>query len=274
MSRETIPDLSRLYRAGALEEPPEWLDTQIEAAAGNALHSAGSLQRARHKRWYFPVALAAMVVLSSSIAWRIHMDGDPASHTDLGTKPSSVDPGRAPAAERSTTGLTEHIAEVGRSASSKSARALPSQSSRSIDAHTERAVATDNVPMAKEERTPTADRAPGAAPSGVLPDRAAAGSPAPRAAEPVAETAEGSAPSTPQRLDSMKRAEHLARNAKQEPAASMEGRPVAQLEHDPEAWLRHIVKLRREGHDEAARESLAAFRRRFPDHPVPDDLKQ
>lgn len=40
-----------------------------------------------------------------------------------------------------------------------------------------------------------------------------------------------------------------------------------------EAWLRRIADLVREGRTQEARESLAEFRRRYPDAPVPPELR-
>jgi hypothetical protein len=41
----------------------------------------------------------------------------------------------------------------------------------------------------------------------------------------------------------------------------------------PEALLERIAKLRDEGRHAEARESLAAFKKRYPDHPLPDALR-
>jgi hypothetical protein len=38
----------------------------------------------------------------------------------------------------------------------------------------------------------------------------------------------------------------------------------------PEQWLLEIEQLRRDGQEELARARLDQFRKRFPDHPVPE----
>ena len=47
------------------------------------------------------------------------------------------------------------------------------------------------------------------------------------------------------------------------------GAPAAQPEA-PERWLERILQLRKEGKDDEADKALAEFRRRYPDHKVPE----
>ena len=47
---------------------------------------------------------------------------------------------------------------------------------------------------------------------------------------------------------------------------------VAPWESDPKAWLRHIEQLVREQHMSEARESLKAFRQRYPSYPLPSEF--
>jgi len=42
----------------------------------------------------------------------------------------------------------------------------------------------------------------------------------------------------------------------------------------PETWLERIVKLRNEGRIAEAKQSFAAFKERYPDHPLPPALKE
>jgi len=46
------------------------------------------------------------------------------------------------------------------------------------------------------------------------------------------------------------------------------------LSEDPEAWLARIRALRQAGDEEAARKSLAKFRKAWPDYPLPEDLRE
>ena len=70
MSTDADRDLSRLYRAGAREEPPTWLDETILSAAGSdsaQVHSRASAP-GRRLRWQAPLALAAVLTLAVSLA--------------------------------------------------------------------------------------------------------------------------------------------------------------------------------------------------------------
>jgi len=40
----------------------------------------------------------------------------------------------------------------------------------------------------------------------------------------------------------------------------------------PAAWIERILELRREGKPKEAADSLEAFRRRYPDYPLPQEL--
>jgi hypothetical protein len=44
-------------------------------------------------------------------------------------------------------------------------------------------------------------------------------------------------------------------------------------ELSPEAWLAHIIELRREGLHAQADESYAAFRRRYPEYRIPETIR-
>jgi hypothetical protein len=65
-----------------------------------------------------------------------------------------------------------------------------------------------------------------------------------------------------QRLEGKKAVEAPALRAREEAAAD------AGLGSDPEAWIRRIEALRREGRDAEADALLAEFRKRFPDYPA------
>jgi hypothetical protein len=78
--------LSKLYRAGAREEPPTWLDETILSAAGSP--SAQAETRANPKRrlrWQAPLALAAVLTLAVSLALLVEgeLEQAPASRPSL-----------------------------------------------------------------------------------------------------------------------------------------------------------------------------------------------
>ena len=48
---------------------------------------------------------------------------------------------------------------------------------------------------------------------------------------------------------------------------------LAQAEPTPEAWLARIAELRKQGHTREADESLAEFKKRYPDYRIPEPLR-
>src|SRR5690606_24212388 len=91
-------DLSRLYRAGAREEPPHWLDESVlDRAARDAAATSSGSQR-RPARWHAPRALAAVLVLAVSLVLVVDDEASrlPQAHTPLQRLP--VPAQRVPAA--------------------------------------------------------------------------------------------------------------------------------------------------------------------------------
>ncbi len=272
MSRESIPDLSRLYREHAREEPPEWLDARIEAAAQYTQRGVGGGGR---RRWYVPVALAATVILSTSIALLNHLDRYPA---DPETKPLADGASSTHADKPSAAAPSQQVEQRDRSMSARVSRERRSESA--IAGGESRQTADPaSVARAMEESSPPAPPV-GEAPS--APPPAPASKPALAASSATAgerespdARAESIAPEradSRSRIESLKRREVLAYQAKQEQVAG-EAPRNSSFEQDPEAWLQYIGRLVRDGRGEEARESLTAFRKRFPNHPVPDELK-
>jgi hypothetical protein len=48
--------------------------------------------------------------------------------------------------------------------------------------------------------------------------------------------------------------------------------PVASASLPPDRWLQQILELRRSGRTQEATEALAAFRKAWPEHPLPPEL--
>jgi resuscitation-promoting factor RpfA len=53
----------------------------------------------------------------------------------------------------------------------------------------------------------------------------------------------------------------------------MAEKPADALAQSPDQWLKRIVELRKEGKTKEAEEELAKFRKRYPDYPLPAELK-
>ncbi len=76
-------------------------------------------------------------------------------------------------------------------------------------------------------------------------------------------------------------AENRVRSEVAKPAAAMAdsarrdevGRRLAKSSLDPETWLKRIDELRKEGRQREADESLAEFKKRYPDYKIPEALR-
>jgi hypothetical protein len=275
------PSIDDAYRATAREEPPRELDERILAAAHRAVDARPSpVRRPFAQRWRVPVAIAATVVLSATVTLMVYEN------------------------DRTTGGVSDKIQEesapptsAAPSAAGKPAAkrgALPSQSDAQTAAPRP-AAPTDESGAA---RAPAAPAAAGALRQSV--PREAEGSPAneakrksaPFAAEP-ARVGVPPAVETPQsgsdQRTLMEKREAPAAAPSPTPPLSREralaDRPTGRSERDtasgtarsalqsPDDWLAEIRRLKQAGRTDEASRLLADFRDRFPDHPLPEDLR-
>lgn len=65
-------DLSRRYRAESKAEPPAHLDAAIISAAKHALENDKAGASSTTSRWYVPLSLAAVLVISFSLVFRVY----------------------------------------------------------------------------------------------------------------------------------------------------------------------------------------------------------
>jgi len=65
-------DLSRRFRAESKVEPPAHLDAAIVSAAKNALNNDKAGAGPSTTRWYVPLSLAAVLVISFSLVFRVY----------------------------------------------------------------------------------------------------------------------------------------------------------------------------------------------------------
>jgi hypothetical protein len=293
------PNLTRLYRAGAREEPPAWLDRIIVAEAGR--DRARAMPRSRRflpSRWGLPLALAAVVTLSVSLVMVMR---DEHAALEPVAVPATPRPQAPSTAASSPESLTAPEASVAR----ESARVAPphagSAVERSPNASAERRdqMTTDERAKAMlpevdvqrqrvdaersaampgvmpQEVTPTPPRAGGlGAPALARSEERSAVEPAPAKMEP-AQTAGAVAareqstrrPAAPAASDQA----NVPATVQADKRTAAEGRPDDLS--DPEQWLRWIARLRQEGREVEARKNLEEFRQRFPAYPVPDALK-
>lgn len=276
--RALAAQLPRLHGRG---EPDPALDARILAAARTAVAPRPVLRP--RLRWIAPMAVAASLSLAVGLAWRLRPPPAPEASPPMAeTAVTEMPAARLPV----PTPSPDH----GRALNSPP---MPTSSSPPV----RQAPASDtpaHVPMqpvAAATPPPAPPAPPAAAPVAAAESAASAEvATAPRVA-PVSSpamakagrSAEGergatSAGATPQ-SQSNQAAQAADAGARDPQAFSADdpGEDVPPATVDsPEvrdAWLRRIGELRQEGRSDEARASLAEFRRRYPDAPVPPELR-
>lgn len=229
------PTLSRAYREGAKAEPPPALDALILAAARQEAGGRASPVRAPWwRRALVPVGLLATLVVTVSIALMV------------GEQEGEPLPAAAPAPPMAADQAPKAVAP----AEPMAKRAAPSFAS---------------PPTAPAASVMT----PGATPQNYAKPAAQADGTA--ALERRAETRvpAAAAPLPAQEAGELREG---ARGVQPGRAAERVGKTEAS--RTPAQWIEEIRRLRQVGDEVAARAQLAAFRRAYPDYPLPDDLKQ
>ena len=196
MADERDPKISKRYRELGAEAPPRHIDEAILAASRRAaeVHPAPLVPPTGRRRWYFPLAAAAVIVLSVAVTWHMRVaEPDPYGYVASAPAP------QAPA---------EQKAEV--------------------------QVAPAAKPFTPDPRL-SRDQARRDAPARVEPK--------PQAAPPLA-------------------------------GSRMEERALGKVSEvePPEKWLERIAELRKEGSHEEADKALEEFRKRYPDHKIPESV--
>ena len=305
--------LSRAYREAvenAGVEPPRLVDDAVRVAAHKAvqMHSRGvdaGWRRLGSRRWRAPLALAATVLLAVGIVIRVYNTGEMElvpPQAPPATQNVQEEPGAEKKAERLQPGLKEERRASG-SSGALSRREAPGSSGETASRGDEiagkaeavgknaalPAGSTDNVERKRSAENRTAQAVQTEAPA----ERQEA-QPAPKAfpgapnavpgARSVPEPAAVQRDLAPRKIpeappadlrDSAARGqiERQADKAVADPvmrapllAKRLEGRP-------PEVWIEEIRALKRAARGAEAAELLAAFRKKFPNFLLPDDLK-
>jgi Meckel syndrome type 1 protein len=232
--RDDDSRLAALYRKLPQPEPDAKLDAAVRALARRAAATPAPAQAAKHRRWLPAFGVAAVLALAAGFAFRLG--------PQLWQRPSAP-------AEAGSVAAPSTPATAANAASARQ-KALAPATPQAAEAQAPAAM-MDKAENAASRPAPRAFPAP--APAAPQPQRS---TPEPASAAPVtappADAASAGAP-TPA----------LAAPAAKDRNATLY----------PEHWLAKIRQLLRDDQREEALRSLAAFRKRYPDYPLPDDLR-
>ena len=262
--RDDDQDVSRRYRELPHEEPPPALDARIRAEARAALetHAAPLVAPTGRRRWYFPVAAAAIIVLAVAVTpqvERAELDYERPAEAKkkavLQEKPQVAEQkSRQPAQVDALAKRNEPQPFAEKPKDRRAADAVAGARSRED-------FSRDN--RERQER-------PAASPPAAAP----ASPPAPAAEVDLQRRSQADTRQPQKRADSAPEATEGAKLRKSEvPGASVSGAlsSAAPQFQTPDAWLTNIEALRATGSDDEADKSLAEFRKRYPDYKIPPE---
>ena len=85
--------ISERYRELGAEEPPRHVDEAILAASRRAVHvhPAPLVPPTGRRRWYFPVAAAAIIMLSVAVTWHMQVEEGPDPNGYIASAPAPVE---------------------------------------------------------------------------------------------------------------------------------------------------------------------------------------
>ena len=302
--------IAGLYRRISVEDPPPYLDARIAEAARLEPGSRVAPKRpAWWVLWRVPFAVAAVAVVSVSLVSLMmeHEGGeltlapevsppsapvvDPtpvASQPQPEIQPQRGAPTRAQQSQTGARGYDKTDAPAERRAlarESSQGRERPAASPPGVVAAPEPPPAAP--PAAMRDAAAISESSPGRAEIGAAAAArdsqkeqaqamsAPAPAPAPlqsRAAAPASAPAPARAPAPAGSIRAFKRADAVESEAA---VASAVSKLVVELSARPPAeWLERVATLRREGRRPEADALLEEFRRRFPDQPIPADLRE
>ncbi len=268
MQESHVRELQALYREAAGDEPGPALDRCILDAvrADLAVAAASKVRPLPWWKGWLPAATAlAAVVVGVSLTWRVMDEQERQLRDELHAAPAASEMPRKPAAD-------------------SAAASAPAVATGSAPAPAAAPVVPESDPPAAAKPAASLEPRPYTAPA----------SPPPAVAVPQEVEAKKAARSAVREMESRRDAavqdaapalsraapklEAARSGAGNEAAGAITVAPAAKVvgERDadsPEAWLQRIRDLRTAGRDAEAVQSLARFRQRYPDFPLPADLK-
>ena len=287
----------RLSRLGPSAGPPSSVDARILAAAHDAVASRPRPKPRSHRRWPVALGVAASLTLAVGIAWR--MRPLPEAPQYAAESPASAEIVAEPSVAKGPAPPSGVYFQVQESKKIESEPAAPAETQsadkeqpkqESAPSPAEPAIVVDENRALDMQAPPPAapppPPAPAAAMSAPAADAAAAGAgSSAQERERMSEAADAA---------SMQRAKSVAApraQANEAPESRREAQSLDTITIDAddagdeppayanspevrEAWLRRVRELIIEGNQQQALDSLHEFQRRYPDHPLPDDLQR
>ncbi len=232
-------DIQKLYQEGSANEPPAALDRAILIAARDSV-APSRKPRPWWLRFALPLQLAFSVVLVVMLA--LNLERNP---SDISSVTKGVESQPAPDA-----GSRKASPAVADSAAGRSSAAPPATEAKARPAAPPDSAVPSPGTARKAEATSAALPVPGRSEQDAAESAATVGVPLP-------ETAKARSASSGLSLSA------------EAPAAN----GIAAARRPPE-WLAAIDRLAQTGEKAAARDELEAFRKAYPEYPVPDKLKK
>ena len=278
-------DVSKRYRELPREEPPRALDDAILAAARREVASrpAPLVAPTGRRRWFVPVAAAAVVVLSAVVTLHVQREQPDAemSTPQIATAPQArKDDAPAPPVQMREEQLAAARAKKAEAPRERVEAAKPQPERRQGPAAPAPAPkeAAPSQPPVGESAPPLARSEPkAAAESGrFTPDPApvAAAPPPPAAATQMRPAAPAMQPA-PRSADSAAASGPGASAESRALGGLRDNRMLAKIESEPpEKILERIASLRREGRAKEADDLYAEFKRWFPRYEIPEAMRE
>jgi hypothetical protein len=296
MIEQRDEELSRIYRDAEGPRPAQRVDDNIVAASQRVAGLArrpGGIGFAR--RWGVPVALAATVLVTSTLALMVHerQSGPDAVAPQVPragrpAKASPAEPKRAAQPEKSPPAELPRVAPQPAPPVPQAAVPLDRAKQRTV----ETAFSGKGPATGRSERVPEVPRgfeilrkSEEVKPAPVAPAPGASVSPADLPGANQAAPLQD-APRAPEIRQQVPPVAGLASRAGslRESGSTFQGSSVAAIvgnraavpeatERTPEKWLEDIRKLKTEGKATEAERELAEFKKRYPDYRLPEDLR-
>jgi hypothetical protein len=279
----------RLARLGPHGEPSPTLDARILAAAHDAV--ARTQARRPRRRWPVAFGIAASLALAVGVAWQLRPLPQAALYRSEAPAAASAQTTSQPAAiaesPMESATMPEDATAIAPQADAAANTPTPTPEASRESAKTMKSAAPAPPPPVEQppiepdivldnpaSAEAAAQSAPVAAPRAFSmqpPPPAPATSDKRQSAAAAADAAANALPET-NTLDRLQATGTAEAAASDEPGTDVPPATMTSPEAR-DAWLARIRELLAAGKPDAARASLREFMHRYPDHPLPDDLR-